>query len=214
MAAAGKRAILSSQNAFEGNFPELWRSQGCPLREDFALRAIGDSPWLRFYEYWLNPGQFEDESGKYCRNQIANAVQEGKVAGMNIVAAGASLGDFENATWVSDLNFSAAAFLVAKTRIAGEGVWARDFFGFDHQGKNAACNRTRWGDCANTWESVQDVFSSDYGVPLDDAVETKFGSFFRQFSKVNITVDCTSHKASFDWAPNFVVAGVHLSRQG
>merc|ERR1712050_689433 len=116
MAAAGKRAILSSQNAFKGNFPELWRSQGCPLQEEYALAAIGNTPWLRFYEYWLVPGQFSDSSGKYCRNQIANAIQEGKTPGMQIVGAGSSLADLGNASWLEDLHFSAAGFLMAKSR--------------------------------------------------------------------------------------------------
>ena len=58
MAAAGKRAILSSQNAFAADSPELWKEdngKGCPYKEGVAAAAMRSEgvPWMRFYEYLL-----------------------------------------------------------------------------------------------------------------------------------------------------------------
>ena len=56
MAQHGKRAILSSQNAFKAASPELWKERkpkGCPVAEDAVaaqMKAEG-VPFMRFYEY-------------------------------------------------------------------------------------------------------------------------------------------------------------------
>ena len=61
---------------------------------------------------------------------------------------------------------------------------------------------TRWGDCSHNWTEVRGTYGRDYGVPLGDAVEVDVGRFERQYSNVNVSVDCgkdgpTSY--SFTW---------------
>lgn len=210
MADAGKRAIISSQNAFGADFPELYRSRGCFLKEDVALATVGDTPFLRFYEYWLVPGEFSDPSGIYCRNQIANAIEEGRRSNLQIVTGSSSEEPFNTSARLRDLKFNVAGFLMGKKR-QGEGNWSSDFFGFNYQKPDKSdtkhkdaypwCHWTRWGDCDTRWTDVEAVLSQDYGVPMGDAVETSYGVFARQYSRVNITVNCKGHKATYDWAP-------------
>jgi len=242
MAAAGKRAILSSQNAFNANSPELWkedRPRGCPLREDAIADAMKEAgvPFLRFYEYWLVPEQFngghtprnpwvpgsKSQTWKYCRNQVANAVEEGKRHGINFVAAGTSAATgWGTPERIASLEFSLAGFLIARSRAtdATKHGWEAqsDYFGFDHQFNGNEkilenCSHTRWGDCSHRWSEVQAIYERDYGVPVTDAVEVGglgSGRFFRQYSKVNITFDCGKDGpsgANFKWiaadSPNF-----------
>merc|ERR1712216_1072125 len=117
--------------AFNGSSPELWKENhgnkkwgSCPLLEDVPVKMISDAgvPFLRFYEYWLTPEAF-DVGGKnptwkpgtksktwlYCRNQVANAIEEGKRPGMNFVAAGtSSLPGWGTADRLKALEFSLA----------------------------------------------------------------------------------------------------------
>jgi hypothetical protein len=245
MAAVGKRAIINSENAFEGNNPLLWwedRELGrhhCPLHEGTVARAMsaapgGPTPFVRFYKDWLTPevfsgglapageppwvpGRAKSATARYCRNQVANAVEEGKRAGVHFIVAGTSaVSGWGTRQRREALEFSLAGFLVARSRSgqssaaalrAGAGSsWdaGGDFFGFDHQFNelNLECNRTRWGDCSHRWSEVQAVYARDYGVPLDDAVELEYGRFFRRLANVNITFDCGHNRpsgAQYSW---------------
>ena len=230
MAQNGKRAILSSQNAFKSASPELWKERkpkGCPVPEDEVaaqMKAEG-VPYMRFYEYFLVPEQFHGGSNPYpsgtswlpgpskgqtwhlCRNQIANAIEEGLHEGINFVGAATSAWPFANRTQrVEALRFHIAAFLIARSRVPFRQPHDRmqftDYFGFDWQGHTAECPHTRWGDCAHSWEEVEAEYARDYGVPLTDAQEVSMGRFVRAYSKVNITVDCGTTgvaAATYDW---------------
>ena len=112
------------------------------------------------------------------RNQVANAVEEGKQPGVHFVAAGTSANDgWGTADRIKALEFSLAGFLVAKSRVsvpANASGWdlGRDFFGFDHQeAKNNPehCPHTRWGDCSTNYSELATSFARDYGEPVDDA---------------------------------------------
>ena len=158
------------------------------------------------------PGQVEHgKNWEYCRNQVANAVEEGKQPGVHFVAAGTSA----NNGWgtpdrIKALEFSLAGFLVAKSRVsapANASGWdlGRDFFGFDHQeAKNNPehCPHTRWGDCSTNYSELATSFARDYGEPTDDAEEVSPGRFVRHYTKVNITFDCGKQGpsgATYDW---------------
>ena len=78
MAAAGKRAILSSQNAFAADSPELWKEdngKGCPYKEGVAAAAMKSEgvPWMRFYEYWLTPQSFGVRSDHVFSSELCAA---------------------------------------------------------------------------------------------------------------------------------------------
>ena len=158
----------------------------------------------------------QEKIWKYCRNQVANAIEEGKTPNVNFVAAGTSglsPEGFGTADRLKALEYSLAGFLVARSRQLGpwtgpDGEKRGDFFGFDHQFAhipNSVCNHTRWGDCSHSWPEVEAAYAKDYGVPLDDAVESTPGRFFRRYSKVNVTFDCGKHgpsMAQYDWIPS------------
>eukprot|EP01079_Euglenida_sp_SAG-EU17-18_P010838 gene10838-38_t len=245
MAQTGKRAILSSQNAFLPNTPELWKEafpHGCPFTEDTAAAMMNQNRvnphkapcfvfagswvlWSRFYEYWLVPEQFNGgktprtpwlpgdrlspNTWRFCRNQVANAIQEGKTSGVHFVAAGTSAWPgWGTAERLDALQFSLGGFLIAQSADTGEG-WDRDFYGWDHQiphTQYGQCNHTRWGDCASSWDEVQGLFSLDFGKPMSDAVEIAgpgSGVFFRQYSKLNISLDCgkiNNSSVGFHWS--------------
>jgi len=221
MASVGKRAILSSQNAFNGSSPELFKHHGCPYLEDVPAQKMAELsiPWMRFYEYWLVPEQFAGKQWQYCRNQVANAVEEGKRTGMHFVAAGTSpLPGWGTPERISALEFSLAGFLIAKghpdveikdvSKSFDGSVWdgQADFFGFDHQGLTEGCKHTRWGDCDHNYTEVEALYARDYGLPMSDAIEVGevgSGRFFRQYTNVNITFDCGKsgeRHANFTWA--------------
>ena len=149
---------------------------------------------------------------QYCRNQVANAIREGQLPGVNFVAAGTSpLPGWGTAARVAALKFSLAGFLVAQSRAPKADPtkrgWAaqRDYFGFDHQEPGPQqradhCAHTRWGDCANRWSEVEATYATDYGVPVSDGRELGHvgsGVFFRQYSKMNLTFDCATKKADY-----------------
>eukprot|EP00729_Bicosta_minor_P006469 gene6469-3087_t len=233
MAAAGKRAILSSQNGFAANSPILWKEakpKGCPIKEDAIVARMKAEgvPFYRFYEYWLvpeqwsggkanpgwmpgrgEPGSHREKVWQYCRNQVANAVEEGKTPNVNFVAAGTSAlsqNGFGTQDRLKALEYSFAGFLVAKSRVVGPWGNRSDYFGFDHQftvPNGAGCNHTRWGDCSTNVDELQTVTGKDYGDALDDAEEVSPGRWIRHFSKLNVTFDCGKHgpsEAVYDWA--------------
>ena len=209
MAAAGKRAILSSQNGFKGSIPELYKvhgtKQGCPVLEDAAVSLMAEHkvPFYRFYEYFLVPAQFQGNQWQYCRNQIANAIKEGKTPGMNFVAASTSTAKgWGTPARMTDLNFNLAGFLVAQSRFRGPNspgmAWGKDFFGFDKERSKGdiSCSGTRWQDCDNAWSEVKTAYSKDYGTPTEDATEASPGVFTREYTKASITIDCKKKSAS------------------
>ena len=150
---------------------------------------------------------------QFCRNQVANAVEEGKRPNVNFVAAGTSAlnqNGFGTPDRLKALEYSFAGFMIAKSRVmaAGDGPWSSrsDYFGFDHQfsvPNGAGCNHTRWGDCSTNFDELHTVMSKDCGDPLDDATEVSPGRWIRHYTKVNITFDCGKHgpsEAIYDWA--------------
>jgi hypothetical protein len=232
MAASGRRAILSSQNSFNASKPELFKegSHHCPHSEDLAVKMMKEAgvPFYRFYEYWLVPEQFfggsspadnetvpqKPKTWQFCRNQVANAVEEGKLAGVNFVAAGTSnLPGWGTPQRMEYLEFSLAGFLIAQSGKAPHNATisgGRDYWGFDHQYskqemKRSGCHHTRWGDCSHNPTETAAAFAKNYGTPVADAVEqggVGSGRFFRPYTNVNITFDCgkTGRRgATYNW---------------
>ena len=93
MAAAGKIAVISSQNSFKASTPYLMKTpHGCPLTEDEALAVMNSSElamkgWHRFYEYFAHPGPNSKNAELYCSNSIRNMATETQTHNIPIVAS-------------------------------------------------------------------------------------------------------------------------------
>lgn len=173
--AAGKGCILSMINSFvsaqEANVTH------CPLPEDAVVQLMGTTPWMRYYQHWLNgfigrPATVY--SAQRCAAMTANAIKEGN-AGIPMVARAPA----DTSVYAVDLRLSLAAFLI--------GAAPGSTYGY------GSC----WFDQCWAWQRIYDELGT-IGQPLGPAAVSANGMLFsRSWEGVNVELDCEHATASF-----------------
>lgn len=175
----GKSCILSVQNSFQQFHVE--NTTRCPLPEEAMLEIMGDVPWYRYYQHWMNGFVGHPHaaySSEICSKMIQNLIREGEL-GIPAAARAPST----NSAYGTDLHLALGAFLVGATK--------GSTFGY------GSC----WFDECWHW---QQIYDNEFGVPVAHAtVSPDKMRFTRQWSGVDVEVDCERGAATLNFRKSF-----------
>lgn len=186
MAAKGKRLVVSLKNGFEGASPVNQKvGHPCAVPLDKIAQSMGETPWIRFHEYFaalpplssgpLRPGRDPPINGStMCHNMIETAMRQAAFPNMAFAVHGGTYNS------QSSLNLTFAMFMLARNGMPGTPI---DFFSWS--------TGDYWMTHDWSWKNTSALYEHKWGLPRGTAQRN--GSVWtRVYSGATISLDCST----------------------